>query len=74
MRAAELRDLSDAELGERVREWKRKSMNLRFQYASGQLQNTAEMVKTRRDLARALTILRERSQTGVRQRGRQGRA
>ncbi|HDI10896.1 MAG TPA: 50S ribosomal protein L29 [Candidatus Acetothermia bacterium] len=60
MKARELRELSDEELRQRVAEWKRKLLNLRFQLASGQLQNTAEIKKTKRDIARALTILRER--------------
>ncbi len=59
MKPEELREMSREELEQRVREWKRKYMNLRFQHTSGQLQNTAEITKTRRDLARALTILRE---------------
>ncbi|NOX44839.1 MAG: 50S ribosomal protein L29 [Caldiserica bacterium] len=60
MKARELRELSDDELRQKVAEWKRKLLNLRFQLASGQLQNTAEIKKTKRDIARALTILRER--------------
>ncbi len=74
MRATELRDLSSEELEQRVRDWKRKYMNLRFQHASGELQNTAEITKTRRDLARALTVLRERTQGSAPERGRKGRA
>jgi len=60
VRARELRELSREELEQRVRDWKRKLLNLRFQLASGQLQNTAEIKKTKRDIARALTVLRER--------------
>lgn len=60
MKARELRELSDEELRQKVAEWKRKLLNLRFQLASGQLQNTAEIKKTKRDIARALTVLRER--------------
>ncbi|MCD6128839.1 50S ribosomal protein L29 [Candidatus Bipolaricaulota bacterium] len=60
MKARELRELSREELEQRVRDWKRKLLNLRFQLASGQLQNTAEIKKTKRDIARALTVLRER--------------
>jgi|Deesub1362A_J573_1020465.scaffolds.fasta_scaffold35523_2 large subunit ribosomal protein L29 len=60
MKARELRELSDEELRQKVAEWKRKLLNLRFQLASGQLQNIAEIKKTRRDIARVLTILRER--------------
>jgi len=60
VKARELRELSREELEQRVRDWKRKLLNLRFQLASGQLQNTAEIKKTKRDIARALTVLRER--------------
>lgn len=60
MKARELRELSDEELRQKVQEWKRKLLNLRFQLASGHLQNTAEIKKTKRDIARALTVLRER--------------
>ncbi len=74
MRARELRDLSTDELDQRIREWKRKHMNLRFQLASGQLQNTAELAKTRRDLARVMTVLRERARAEGTETGRRGRA
>lgn len=60
MKARDLRELSNDELIARVQEWKRKLLNLRFQLASGQLTNTAEIQKTKKDIARALTILRER--------------
>jgi len=64
MRARELRELSREELEQKVRDLKRKLLNLRFQLASGQLQNTAEIAKTKRDIARALTVLREREREG----------
>ncbi len=60
MKARDLRELTDEELKQKVQEWKRKLLNLRFQVASGQLTNTAELQKTKRDIARALTVLRER--------------
>ncbi len=60
MKARDLRELSNDELMQRVQEWKRKLLNLRFQLASGQLTNTAEIKKTKKDIARALTVLRER--------------
>jgi len=60
VKARELRELTDEELQGKVRDLKRKLLNLRFQLASGQLQNTAEIAKTKRDIARALTVLRER--------------
>jgi large subunit ribosomal protein L29 len=60
MKARDLRELTNDELIQRVQEWKRKLLNLRFQLATGQLTNTAEIKKTKKDIARALTILRER--------------
>lgn len=60
MKARDLRELTNDELMRRVQEWKRKLLNLRFQLASGQLTNTAEIKKAKTDIARALTILRER--------------
>jgi len=66
MRIQELRDLTDDELQHRLHELKRKLLNLRFQLASGQLQNTAEIGKTKRDIARVLTLLRERELEGAR--------
>ncbi len=60
MKARELRELSGDELRARVREGKKKLLTLRFQLASGRLTNTAELAKTKRDVARALTLLGER--------------
>ncbi|HEU68714.1 MAG TPA: 50S ribosomal protein L29 [Candidatus Acetothermia bacterium] len=60
MKARELRELSDDELRARVAEGKRKLFTLRFQVASGRLTNTAEIAKTKRDIARALTVIEER--------------
>lgn len=61
MNARELRELSADELRMRVREGKKKLFTLRFQLASGRLTNTAEIGKTKRDVARALTLLEERN-------------
>lgn len=60
MNARELRELSADELQARVREGKKKLFTLRFQLASGRLTNTAEIGKTRHDIARARTLLEER--------------
>jgi len=60
MKAQELRDLSVEELDLRERELKRKLFNLRFQRATAELDNTAELVKTRRDIARVLTVRSEK--------------
>jgi large subunit ribosomal protein L29 len=66
MRASELRDLTIDELVQREAELKRKLFNLRFQLASGELDNTAELKKTRRDIARVMTIIGQRSQEAAR--------
>ncbi|MEM9034105.1 MAG: 50S ribosomal protein L29 [Actinomycetota bacterium] len=60
MSTAELRDLNDTELLERLGETKQELFNLRFQRATGQLQNSARIAAVKRDIARILTILRER--------------
>jgi large subunit ribosomal protein L29 len=59
MKAKELRELSIEELREKEREAKQELFNLRFQKATGQLGNTAIIPKTKKDLARVKTILRE---------------
>ncbi len=60
MTNAELRDLNDTELLERLGESKQELFNLRFQRATGQLQNSSRIAIVKRDVARILTILRER--------------
>jgi len=66
MRVTELRELTVDELVQRESELKRKLFNLRFQRASGELDNTAELAKTRRDIARVMTVIRERAQEATR--------
>ena len=63
MKAEALRELTNEELREKVRELKRKLLNLRFQIAMNRQENTAALTETKRDIARALTILRERELT-----------
>jgi large subunit ribosomal protein L29 len=60
MDVAELRDLNDVELSERHDELKEDLFNLRFQLATGQLDNPTLLKQTRRDIARVLTVQRER--------------
>jgi large subunit ribosomal protein L29 len=60
MNAKELRDLTDDELVEHIRSARRDAFGLRFQLATGELENTAGVGTARRDLARALTIAHER--------------
>jgi large subunit ribosomal protein L29 len=59
-KAAELRDLPDEELVTRMESAKEELFNLRFQLATGQLDNPARMKQVRHDVARIATVLRER--------------
>ena len=58
--AAELRQLDDTSLVERLREAKQESFNLRFQHVTGQLDNYSRLSELRREVARVNTLLRER--------------
>lgn len=60
MKAAEVHGLEDARLVETVGEFRRELFNLRFQHSIGQLENTSRLGLAKRDLARALTVARER--------------
>ena len=64
MKAKELRDLSIDELREKEVELQQELFNLRFQKATGQLGNTAMIPKTRKDLARVKTVLRQLELSG----------
>jgi large subunit ribosomal protein L29 len=59
-RVAEMRLLGDQELVERLSEMRRELFNLRFQLATGQLDNSARLASARRDIARLATFVRER--------------
>jgi large subunit ribosomal protein L29 len=59
-KAAELAELDDDELQNRLASARRELLNLRFQVATGQLDNTERLGEVKRDIARALTILRAR--------------
>jgi large subunit ribosomal protein L29 len=58
--AKELRELNDTELAHRLDENKVELFNLRFQNATGQLDNIARLPQVRREIARVETLLRER--------------
>ncbi len=60
MRASELRELTTQELNEKITEYKTELFNLRFQLATGQLDNPMRIKAVRKDIARAKTIIRER--------------
>ncbi|KWX03752.1 50S ribosomal protein L29 [Carbonactinospora thermoautotrophica] len=57
---SELRNLTDEELLTKLREAKEELFNLRFQAATGQLENHGRLKAVRKDIARIYTILRER--------------
>jgi large subunit ribosomal protein L29 len=67
MRPADLRDLNNTELSEHIATARRELFGLRFQHATGELDNTAGLRRAKREVARALTVAREREidvQTG----------
>ncbi len=69
MKAAELKGMTPDELEDQLAKLKKEQFNLRFQRASGQLENTARVRQVRRDIARIKTVL-----TSNRKGGRPGRA
>ncbi|RCW53946.1 large subunit ribosomal protein L29 [Halanaerobium sp. ST460_2HS_T2] len=60
MRADELRNLTEAELEQKAREFKEELFNLRFQHATAQLDNPMRIKEVKRIIARIKTILREK--------------
>jgi len=60
MKASEYRDLSIDELAVKEKELSEALFNLKFQHATGQLDNTAQLKKTREDIARVKTIWAEK--------------
>ena len=66
MKARELRELSNEELQNRIGELKGELFNLRFQSATGQLDNPTRIRRVRKNIARVHTILRERELNSAR--------
>ncbi len=60
MRVSEIRDMTDGELTEHIATARRELFGLRFQHATGELDNTAGLKSAKREVARALTVARER--------------
>ena len=60
MKAQEVHDLADPQLVEAVGNARQELFNLRFQHATGQLEDTAALRRAKRDLARTLTVARQR--------------
>lgn len=61
MNASELREKTPDQLRDQLVQLKKEAFNLRFQQATGQLENTARMRTVKRDAARVLTILNEKA-------------
>ena len=62
-RASELRDLSDDELDDRLKDRRQELFNLRFQSVTGALENSSRLKLTKREIARILTVVTEREAT-----------
>ncbi len=60
MKPAEVRELDVEELQRRVAQTRRELFNLRFQHATGQLENTGQLKEVRRNIARLLTVLNQK--------------
>ena len=60
MKATELRDLDDKGLSEHLANSRRELFGLRLQHATGELENTAGLRSAKRDVARALSVARQR--------------
>jgi large subunit ribosomal protein L29 len=61
MKPKEMRDMADDELAEQIGTFRKDLFGLRFANATGELDKTANLGRARRDLARALTVARERT-------------
>ena len=64
MRARQLRDMTDEELAEKMVETRKELFNLRFQSATGALENSARLRSAKREIARILTVKTERERLG----------
>ena len=64
MKPSALREMTKDELIEKLNEIREAQFNLTFQHATGQLDNTAQLPKNRKDVARILTILSEMERKG----------
>ena len=60
MKINEIKDLTNDELNQKLEELKKELFNLRFQHATNQLDNPAQIAQVKRDIARVMTIQREK--------------
>jgi large subunit ribosomal protein L29 len=67
LKASEIRELTDDELERRLEESRQELFNLRFQHATGALENPAALGRAKRDIARLLTLFYERADQKVTQ-------
>ena len=65
MKASQVRGMTDDQLSDQLVKLKKEQFNLRFQAASGQLENTARVRQIRRDIARIQTITRQKNAAGA---------
>ena len=61
MKAKDLREMTSAELDAKLGELKTELFNLRFQHATRQLENPMKLVEVRKDIAKVMTVLREKN-------------
>ncbi len=61
MKASEIRDLTDDEVAQKLEESRRELFNLRFQHATGALENTARLSLVKKQIARLLTLQLQRA-------------
>lgn len=64
MRARQLHDMTDEELEQKMAETRQELFNLRFQSATGALENSARLRSAKREIARILTVKTERERLG----------
>ena len=60
MKGAEVHAMEDHEVVVKLKDAREEEFNLRFKHATGELENTARLAETRRDIARLLTVARQR--------------
>jgi large subunit ribosomal protein L29 len=65
MKIVDVRTMTPDQLDEKIVELKKEQFNLRFQKATGQLENTARVRQVRRDIARISTVSRQKRATGA---------
>ena len=65
MKATDVREMDVEELERRIAQTRRELFNLRFQHATGQLENTGQLKEVRKNIARLLTVLNQKQRENV---------